>query len=257
MLSRRQFLLGCAGTMAAVAASSVLPEPGVWQRIFDSVPVLLYHRVGLEKDDLTVSVEHFRRDMAFLQREGYNTLSLAQVRRRLQDKDAKLPDRPVMITFDDGYLDNYTNAFPILQQYGLTASFYIIAGMLQDAERISPAQIKEMQRAGMDFGSHTMTHRPLAELTQSEAVAELAHSRDELEQLLGQAVHFVAYPCGSYSEKTLELAAQSGYCGGFSTRSGFTTFSDQLAIRRIPIFHHDRPVSYVMLKKGFLPRILA
>lgn len=255
MVSRRQFLLGCAGAMAAMSVAAAWPAAKWCERMMNSVPVLLYHRVGSDKDDLTVSVAHFRRDMEFLQREGYHSLTLEQVQRHLQDRSLPLPERPVLITFDDGYLDNYTNAFPILDRCGLTASFFIIAGMLQEDERMTAAQIREMQRAGMHFGSHTMTHRPLGELERTDAAEELRQSREELEQLLGREVRFIAYPCGSYNDETLELAKQAGYCGGFSTRSGVTTFADELAIRRIPIFHHDRPVSYVMLKKGFLPRV--
>lgn len=253
MLSRRQFLKGCAVSLAALSSYALWPGCGALKQILESVPVLLYHRVGTDKDDLTVSVEHFRRDMEFLAREGYHTLSLAEARTRILDRSSPLPPRPLMITFDDGYLDNYLNAFPILAEYGLTASFYIISGMLDEEERVNAAQIREMRRFGMDFGSHTVTHRPLAELTPGEAREELQNSKRELEDLLGEAIHFIAYPCGSHNEETLKLAREAGYCGGFSTRSGFTTFSNQLSIRRIPIFHLDRPVSYVLLKKGFLP----
>ena len=253
MLSRRVFLKGCAATLAAAASYSLLPDYGALQKLFDSVPVLLYHRVGTDKDDLTVSVEHFRRDMDFLAHSGYRTLSLAEVSAYLSDRSVALPPRSIMITFDDGYLDNYQNAFPILTEYGLTASFYIISGMLDEEERVNAAQIREMQRFGMDFGSHTVTHRPLGELSAAEAKAELSDSRETLQDLLGKAVDFVAYPCGSHTEETMRIVREIGYCGGFSTRSGFTVFSNHFSIRRIPIFHLDRPVSYVLLKKGFMP----
>nr|NSL48335.1 polysaccharide deacetylase family protein [Dendrosporobacter quercicolus DSM 1736]SDM13474.1 Peptidoglycan/xylan/chitin deacetylase, PgdA/CDA1 family [Dendrosporobacter quercicolus] len=254
MLTRRQFLKSGAGVLGAAAGLSFFSASGIIDQFSQSLPVLLYHRVGPESDDLTVSTERFAEDMAYLAREGYHTISLDQVGQQIRGA-IKLPEKPVLITFDDGYLDNYTNAFPILQNFGLQASFYLITGMIGQVNRMSAAQVREMQAAGMSFGSHTVTHRPLAGLTPNEAAAELNNSKTWLEQMLGREIAFTAYPCGSFSAQTLRLAAEAGYIGGFSTRSGLAAFRNRLAIRRIPIFHFDRSIAYVMLKKGFLPTL--
>jgi peptidoglycan/xylan/chitin deacetylase (PgdA/CDA1 family) len=252
MLTRRQFLKGCTGAAVAVAGLSFFSGNRILDQLTKSIPILLYHRVGPESDPLTVSTQRFQQDMEFLSWAGYHSLSLEQVRQHIE-AGATLPDKPLLITFDDGYLDNYTNAFPILQQYAMKASFYIITGMVGQANRMSAAQIREMTTAGMDFGSHTVTHRPLAGLTLDEAGTELKNSKYDLEQMMGKSVNFTAYPCGSYNPEVLDIAKETGYVGGFSTRYGFAGFSNNLAIRRIPIFHSDRSISYVMFKKGFIP----
>lgn len=257
MITRRQFLKGCVGAIAAISGISLLSEYKGIDKLIKSIPILLYHRVGLEPDDLTISVDHFHQDMELLSYGGYNALSLEQVKQHLQGDSLSLPSKPIIITFDDGYLDNYTNAFPILQKYSMVASFYIITGMVGNNDRLTISQIREMQRAGMDFGSHTVTHRSLAELIPSEAATELKRSKSDLEQIVGKAVDFIAYPCGSYKSETLEIAQEAEYLGGFSVQNGFAEFSNAFTIRRIPIFHYDRSIAYVMAKKGFLPRIFS
>ncbi|WP_371372364.1 polysaccharide deacetylase family protein [Sporomusa aerivorans] len=256
MITRRKFLSGCIGATAALFGLSLLPEYKAVDQLLKSIPVLLYHRVGSETDDLTISTKRFEEDLASLSQEGYNSLTLAQVKQRLAGNYEQLPDKPVIITFDDGYLDNYTNAFPLLQKYAMKASFYIITGMMGNTDRLNSAQIREMAAAGMDFGSHTVTHRQLADLTSQEVNNELKQSKITLEQTLGKPVDFIAYPCGSYRPDTIQAATHSGYIGGFSTQYGFAAFNNHLAIRRIPVFHNDRSIAYVMLRKGLLPSMM-
>jgi peptidoglycan/xylan/chitin deacetylase (PgdA/CDA1 family) len=256
IMSRRQFLLGACGTAAAVAGAGVIGNYETIKHLLKSVPVLLYHKVGKDTDSLTVSTKRFAQDMEYLAQQGYTALSLEQVRGRLHNEEADLPGKPVLITFDDGYLDNYTNAFPILQKYNLKASFYIITGIIGNENRMTAAQIREMDAAGMGIGSHTVTHRSLGELAAQETAVELSRSKATLEQILGKAVNFIAYPCGSYRQDTLHMATQSGYVGGFSVKQGNALFTNTMVIRRIPIFHYDRSISYVLMRKGLLFNIM-
>jgi peptidoglycan/xylan/chitin deacetylase (PgdA/CDA1 family) len=255
IISRRQFLLGAGVSAAAVIGAGAIANYEVIRHLVRSVPILLYHKVGSDADSLTVSTERFDSDMEYLALNGYNTLSLDDVRRRVNNEDAPMPKKPVLITFDDGYLDNYTNAFPILEKYNLKASFYIITGMIGQQNRVTAAQIREMDAAGMGIGSHTVTHRALGELTPEEAKAELSQSKAALEQMLGKNIDFIAYPCGSYRDDTLQIVRKAGYSGGFSVRQGNAFFTNTLAIRRIPIFKYDRSISYIMMKKGLLTHI--
>lgn len=253
MVTRRQFLIGCASTVAVISGTSFISE---YKKVVKSIPILLYHRVGPEIDDYTVSPIRFQNDMKTLSSKGYTCLSLQQVKQHLEDPSIPLPDKPLMLTLDDGYLDNYTNVFPILQQYAMKASFYIITGMVGAEDRLTASQIREMAAAGMDFGSHTVTHRFLASLTPTEMKTELTQSKFDLEQLLGKSVDFIAYPGGSYNSDTLKLAKEAGYCGGLSTHYGLEMFNNSFEIKRIPVFHYDRSISYVMLRKGLLPSVL-
>jgi len=248
--------MGCAGAITATAGLSLFPEYKLIDAVIKSIPVLLYHRIGPEPDDLTVGTMRFQGDLEYLSREGYNPLSLTQIKHLLSDSAAILPDKPVVITFDDGYVDNYENAFPLLEKYSMKASFYMITGMTGQPNRMTASHIREMAAAGMDFGSHTVTHRQLADLSPQEAKTELTESKFALEQILSKAVDFIAYPCGSYNNDSLRLVRETGYTGGFSVRLGFAMFNNGLAIRRIPIFHYDRPLSYVMFRKGLIPDII-
>jgi peptidoglycan/xylan/chitin deacetylase (PgdA/CDA1 family) len=256
VLTRRQFLAGFAVTIAALSGYPLYNEYKKLDALMNSVPVLLYHRVGSEPDDLTISIKRFKNDLEFLALEGYNTLSFEQLKRHLQDPLLPLPEKSILITFDDGYLDNYSNAFPLLKKYSMKASFYIITGMIGMNDRLSVANIKEMQAAGMDFGSHTVTHRPLAELSMKEVTTELKSSKADLEQIIGKTVEFIAYPCGSYSAETLKLVRQAGYIGGFSVKPGFAMFDNRLTIKRLPIFHFDKPMAHVLMRKGLLPDLV-
>lgn len=256
ILSRRQFLLGTCTAMAAAAGAGVLANYETIRRLVRSVPILLYHKVGKDTDSLTVSTERFSQDMQYLADKGYTALSLGDIRSRLQNDAADMPSKPVLITFDDGYLDNYTNAFPILAKYNLKASFYIITGMIGQENRVTAAQIREMAAAGMDIGSHTVTHRSLGELSSDQAMIELADSKTALEQLLGKSIDFIAYPCGSFHQDTLKLVNKLGYLGGFSVKHGNAVFKDKLAIRRIPIFNYDNSISKILFKRGLYANLM-
>jgi len=255
MITRRKFVKGCFGAVATIYGISLFPEYKGFDKLIKGIPILLYHRVGIELDDLTISVKHFQQDMKLLSFAGYNAISLEQVKQHLQGNSSSLPHKPIVITFDDGYLDNYTNAFPILQKYSMLASFHIITGMVGNNDRLAVSHIREMQRAGMDFGSHTVTHRSLAELSPHEVAIELKKSKFDLEQIVGKTVDFIAYPCGSYKAETLNIAREIGYLGGFSVQDGFAEFSNPLTIRRIPIFHSDHSIAYVLARKGLIPRL--
>lgn len=257
MITRRQFLTGCVGAVATLSGLAYFPKYNLINNLLKSIPVLLYHRVGSEGDPLTIPVSRFQKDIETLSQENYTPLSLAQLKQHMMSLNEPIFSKPIVLTFDDGYLDNYTNAFPILQKYSMKASFEIITGMVGEIDRMTIPQIREMEAAGMDFGSHTVTHRSLAELDRKDASTELTKSKADLEQIIGKAVDFIAYPGGFYTAETINIAQQAGYTGGFSVHYGFEMFKNAMAIRRIPIFHHDRSISYVMLKKGLLPDMIS
>lgn len=256
MFTRRTFLKGCLGAAALLSGAGVFAYHEKVTALLHSVPVLLYHRVGTEKDDLTIPVSRFQADMDFLVSEGYHSLSLDEIKQHVKDPLQGLPEKPVIISFDDGYLDNYTNAFPVLQQHGLKGVFFIITGMMGQQDRMTPDQIREMQAAGMSFGSHTVTHRSLGNLSAAENEQEVTRSKEDLTKVLGKPVDFIAYPCGSYSADTLKVVKAANYVGGFSIHPGFAMFTNRFTIRRIPIFHFDRSLAYVMLRKGLLPDLV-
>ncbi|WP_232035748.1 polysaccharide deacetylase family protein [Methylomusa anaerophila] len=236
----------CMLSLAAAASISYAFNFQPSQAANDTLPILLYHRIGPETDALTISPSRFKSDLQYLHENGYNTLTLAAAKDHLSGVGS-ITGKPVLITFDDGYLDNYANAFPLLQSFSMTASFFIITGMLDQPNRMTMSQLLEMSAAGMSFGSHTVSHRPLGNLSPAEMSQELENSKAALEDLLGKAVDSVAYPRGSYNLSTLYSSHELGYRFGLTTNTGYANSrASQLALNRIPVFRYDQPLAELL-----------
>ncbi len=238
MLTRRQFLKKCAIALAAShSCACLLPARAAAGA---AVPVPVYHRVGEGTDDLTIAGGRFAEDLRFLADNGFLTLNIGHLKAHLLS-GRPLPENAVFLTFDDGYLDNYAAAFPLLVSYGMTASFFVITSLLGQPGRMTASQIMEMSAAGMYIGSHTVSHRPLATLAKWENTLEMQQSKACLEDLLGKEVGAVAYPYGSYNPDTLAAAGEAGYWAGFTVRRGYAdTAGDRLAMNRLPVFRNGR-----------------
>lgn len=252
VVTRRQFIKLCVSTIAALTIS----ETGFQMSTSTSasnkqIPVLLYHRVGYSGHHLTVTPERLAADLAYLSNRGYQAISLEKFGNFILDRDVQLPEKPVLITFDDGYLDNYQNAFPLLERYAMTAAFFIITGMLWDQDRLAPRHIIEMQQAGMSFGSHTVSHRSLGELSAEEIRSELGESQITLESITGRTVNFIAYPKGSYNQSTIAIAQELKYTCGLTTINGRCSREmPDFILKRIPIFGYDKDLGRVLAERS-------
>ena len=172
----------------------------VLMRSSPGIPVLNYHQVE-EKDGnpLTLWPDQFEAQMAYLADEGYTTITIDEMMDALEG-GAPLPEKPVIITFDDGYADNYEYAYPILKKYGFKATIFLIYDFTNTYPNyLTWAQIDEMKASGLiRFESHTMTHANLAELTSYDDLHhEIADSHDLLSEKLGYDMHYIAYPGGA------------------------------------------------------------
>lgn len=252
MISRRSFIKICASTVAGLGLSNYLLQTPISSGAPNrQIPVLAYHRVGYTRDNLTVTPERLKADFKVLQQEGYCTISLEQFQNFLDDRNIDMPAKPILITFDDGYLDNYQNAYPILKRYGMIATFFIITDMLWVEDRLNPEQIFEMAQGGMSFGSHTVTHRALGQLTWDEIKDELVNSKATLESVVGRTVNAIAYPRGSYNKNVLMIADNAGYKTGFTVNEGICVKdSPDFELRRIPVFKYDGDISEVIAERG-------
>lgn len=201
------------------------------------IPVLNYHKVDNLPLALSITPAEFDRQMSYLYHHGYHTITPGQLLSYLQ-KGQPLPEKPVLITFDDGYVDNYSNAFPIMKKYGFTAIIFLVTNDVgRDPRYVTWQQAREMQQAGFLFGSHTVHHRELTKITTEQALQELRQSRHDLIEHLGQAPLFLAYPGGYYDLSVEHLARQAGYRAAFTVRFGVVDQdSDVYALERIPLF---------------------
>jgi peptidoglycan/xylan/chitin deacetylase (PgdA/CDA1 family) len=155
----------------------------------------------------------FAQQLRYLVSLGYRFLSLEAYVAAIQ-ATGRNPKRGVVITFDDGWLDNYTYAFPILRAQGIQAAFFIVSGVMRKvpgARRLAPEQIVDLARHGMTIGSHTRTHCDLTAVSAGEAAVEMETSRVELAALIQRPVRYLAYPGGRFNRTVAELARASGF----------------------------------------------
>lgn len=193
----------------------------------NKIPILVYHRIvpmPLSKSEhgIWVKVENFERQMKLLASRGYSTISLDALLSSF-DKKSQLPEKSIILTFDDGYQDNYLYAFPILKKYNFTATIFLVSGCIggtNEWDRTSqkgsirllfPDEIKEMAEYGISFGAHTVTHPHLPPLNEKEAFQEIAKSKEEIEKILSQEVISFCYPYGEYNDNIKRMTKDAGY----------------------------------------------
>ena len=200
--------------------------------------VLNYHQIDNKSTPLSVSPANFEAQMKFLVDSGCITITPDELYAGLNG-ELDLPPKPVLITFDDGYIVNYTNAFPILKKYGLHATIFIIPAFTG----VYPGymtweQLKELEAGGITIESHTLTHPKLEELPDDEIRAELLNSKNVLEENLGHPIEFLAYPTGTYNLHIAGIAQDVGYKGAFTIKYGIVDRgSNFFALERVPIFN--------------------
>lgn len=210
--------------MTAVASFAIL------LRMNYVVPVLMYHRVLPEPDPkykLAVSVRSFERQMKFLHDRHYNVVSIGELADILKKK-SPIPRHTVAITFDDGYIDNYLYAFPILKKYGLKATLFVIVnevGRINSVgkrDRVSWEEILEMQGSGLiAIGSHCLGPDPLTKIESEEGLRrQIFDSRKVLEQKVGRAVNIFSYPEGCFNDRIKRLVIEAGYLAAVATNPG-------------------------------------
>jgi len=175
-----------------------------------AIPILLYHHVADEAGVWYVSTQHFNDQMRYLNTQGFSSISMEQYLDHVQN-DTLFPNQSVVLTFDDGYLDNYLYAFPVLRRYGLHATFFIIAERIGQPGYMTWPQIIEMQNAGMEIGAHTLTHPFLTKHSATVAFWEIAASRWAIFAHTNVLPSVFAYPYNDHNDQVVRLAQLAGY----------------------------------------------
>ncbi|TVY10489.1 polysaccharide deacetylase family protein [Paenibacillus cremeus] len=187
------------------------------------IPVLNYHSITVDPGNIaTITPEKFEAQMDALAEEGYTTLTLQQFFNILEGKEPS-PDKPVLLTFDDGYADNYQYALPVLQKHQFHATLFVSPGMVDDGYYLSWEQIKEMHEAGWDIQPHGMTHPHLPKLSAEEQAYEIVEARRLIERHLGTKADVYCYPYGEYNQSTLTILKEYGFRYAFTIDQGKTT----------------------------------
>ena len=220
-----------------VAAFALLVCAGIFLRGAYTVPVLMYHSInrGGEHSRLVVAPESFQRQMRFLREQHYRVLALEDYV-RLMKQGEKPARKSVVITFDDGYADNYFNAYPVLKRCGFPATIFAVPQWVGTKDMADWRQLEEMISGGITIGSHGLSHCELTNIAPEEAEREIVRSKRELEERLGVPVNYFCYPCGFLNPALKQMVIKAGYRGACATRPGkHGVRNDIFAIRRIRI----------------------
>ena len=234
----------------------LIPPPGAPARSVH-VPVLTFHRVApLKPDapaitvDLTVDPATFTAELAALHDAGYHTVSQALLFDALYH-GAALPSKPVLISVDDGYVDDVTRILPALQRYHMVATFFVITGRFTMPGFLDAAQVRQLDRAGMDIGDHTAHHVDLRVLTAAQLRAETLGSRRVMQRTLGHFVYAFAYPFGAEDATVLAAVRAAGFTLAYTTAGGTTeSTSAPLLMPRLHIGRAVTPSGLLALLGG-------
>ena len=192
------------------------------------IPVLMYHSIA-DNSNVTNSASKsiilppavFKEQMQYLKDNGYTTLTLDELYNFLE-KDKPVPEKSVVLTFDDAYEDNYANVYPVLKEFGFRGTIFVITGGTDKVGAyLTSDQLKEMDTNGMDIQSHTVNHEDLDKLSLEKQQETLVQSKQYLEKLLNKKVDYIAYPSGLYNKFTEQAAKNAGYTMAFTTNSGW------------------------------------
>lgn len=197
---------------------------------------LCFHEVRNDRpnDNLAISTSNFRKIIRDLKSQGYWFLDSNDII-AIKKGEMKQPEKAVFLSFDDGYLDNYTNAFPIIRQEGVKATFFLVSGSIGKDNRMTVAQLKEMAAYGMCFGSHTVNHEELDKLSPEQIQKEMNDSKYTLEHDYGITVESIAYPCGYESDDVINTA-KDNYEIGFTANMDEKVPETPYTIHRYGVF---------------------
>jgi peptidoglycan/xylan/chitin deacetylase (PgdA/CDA1 family) len=240
----RSIGIGALAAVCGAVSASASPALATAPARTIELPILTYHRIDALEPNLppttrrlTVAPEDFRRQMRWLVRRGFTTVTQRQLLAALRG-ERPLPRKPVMITFDDGYRDVFANALPILESLGLRATAYVITDRISngDPSFLTWDRLRALQARGVEIGSHTATHADLTTMTDQRALDELLRSRRALEEKLGHPVPWLAYPFGAHDARVVKLARRAGYALAVTTVHGVQhDASRPLELRRLRV----------------------
>ena len=228
------------------------------------LPILTFHSLEERRAATSFPPHLFQRSMARLHQAGYRTASLGEVAECLRT-GRPFPDRVVAITFDDGYQTVYTQALPVLQRYGLSATVFLTTGpgpaapptgrlpSLGGRAMLAWEEIRHMHRLGIDVGAHTCTHPDLTRLPPAQAEAEICRSQAIVEEVLGAPVVSFAYPYGLYDERSRDIVRQRFACACSAALGLITARSDPYALARIDTYYLGTDRLWGLVQTGLFP----
>jgi peptidoglycan/xylan/chitin deacetylase (PgdA/CDA1 family) len=220
------------------------------------VPVIQYHKVDRPARDALVRggytpPKRFARQMSYLKQRGFVFYSASELIEHYRE-NGSFPSNGITVTFDDGWRDNYTNAFPVLRELGIKATIFLVPSCMDQISskaqakgesgraHLSREETLEMSRYGIEFGSHSLNHQLLHQIPVFEVKLEVEKAKEQIEDLLQKPCKVFAYPAGHYSPEAQRVIENAGHIAAFSTIYGPKDHLDLFAINRIEILRRER-----------------
>ncbi len=215
-----------AGASHSASISGIKKSAVIGGRTF-KIPILTFHYIGQNPNPLdkmrnllSTPPEVLEQYLSWLEQNGYTTVALNTLAAHLAGQTT-LPLKSVILTFDDGYVDFYQNAYPVLLKHQARATMFLIVNFIDKPGYLTWIQIEEMKNNGLvSFESHTLTHPRLSRISADQQISEITESKKILEQRLGRPVNFFAYPYGDLNNQVASVVKNAGYVGAVTTAEG-------------------------------------
>jgi peptidoglycan/xylan/chitin deacetylase (PgdA/CDA1 family) len=224
-------------------------------------PVLAYHKIDRPTPDVKIrgaftSPKKFAKQMSYLKRQGFVFYTAAGLIKHYREH-GEFPARGITVTFDDGWQDNFANAFPVMRELDIKATIFLVPDVIgKTTDRVTAEgegprahltaeQIIEMSRYGIEFGSHSFSHAHLHQASAEEVEREVRESKSYIENLLQKPCETFAYPAGFFNSEAKRAVAYAGYIAGFTTVYGDVNDADLYELNRVEILRRDgRPFQF-------------
>lgn len=200
------------------------------------IPILMYHSINDNdpNNNMVLPINMFKEQMLWLNDSDFNSLTLDEAIMALEND--LIPENPIVITFDDGYVDNYENAFPILKENNIKATFFVITNFIDDGYYMSADMLKEMQSTGMEIENHTIDHARLSLLSRENIYNEIKGAQEFLRDNIGASGDYLAYPFGLYSNKVINIANELNIKAAVTIQKGKISYkSNRYKLKRIEV----------------------
>jgi peptidoglycan/xylan/chitin deacetylase (PgdA/CDA1 family) len=221
-------------------------------------PVIAYHKIDVPTKDIRLRgaftlPKRFAKQMLYLKKQGFEFYKASELIDHYR-QNGKFPPKAIAVTLDDGWKDNFPNAFPILRSLGIKATIFLVPACIGQTSskvvaegenaraHLSQAEIIEMSRHGIEFGSHTLNHHLLHQIPVENVKFEVEESKIQIENLLQKPCRIFAYPAGFFTDAVKEIVKNAGYVAAFSTVYGSQVGGvfDLYALNRIEILRRHR-----------------
>lgn len=221
------------------------------------VPVLMYHEIAhaaTTQSKLAVTPELFADQMAYLSDQGFTSLTAGGLAAILADGGRGLPERPVVVTFDDGYGDFYDQALPLLKQHGLTGTVFQTTGWVGLTDQVKRMmnwrELGEVAESGIEIGAHTYRHLQLDQLPEKAVRNEIFGPKHEIEDKLGIAVPGLSYPFGYSNRMVQELAREAGCAYAYAVGNSMTGGDELFTLPRLTVKRSTSMESFRQMVNG-------